>query len=148
MELLRCGVGWLFGTKNTIPFPASPVSLPSPTCADCGVVVCDSPTASSWMLTFLGEESSSYESNTDQLVTQIWLVNVYALSYLLQMAFLEPFWPNPEKQQRVLGRKLLMSRPLKPGTHRVNHGNLQRNWNFRVFGRKKKKVWPFKHNLY
>ena len=47
------------------------------------------------MLTFLGEESSSYESNTKQLVTQIWPVNVHALSYLAQMAFLEPSWPNP-----------------------------------------------------
>lgn len=77
-----------------IPFP-SPVSLTSSTCADCGVVAWDSPTACSWMLTFLGEESSSCESNTKQLVTQLWPVNVHALSYVALMTFLEPSWPNP-----------------------------------------------------
>ena len=87
-------VGHQDSNKITIPFP-SPVSLTSPTSADCGEVACDSPAACSWMLTFLGEESSSYESNTKQLVTQIWPVNVHALSYLAQMAFLEPSWPNP-----------------------------------------------------
>ena len=90
-----CGliVEYQDSNKITIPFP-SPVSLTSPTSADCGEVACDSPTACSWMLTFLGEESSSYESNTKQLVTQIWPVNVHALSYLAQTAFLEPSWPS------------------------------------------------------
>ena len=84
-----CGliVGHQDSNKITIPLP-SLVSLTSPTCVDCGVVACDSPTACSWMLTFLGEESSSFESNTKQLVTQICPVNGYTLSYLAQMAFL------------------------------------------------------------
>ena len=86
-------VGHQDSNKITIPF-TSPVSLTSPTCADCGEVAWDSPTACSWMLTFLGEESSSCESNTKQLVTQIWPVNVHALSYLALMTFLEPSWPN------------------------------------------------------
>ena len=90
-----CGliVEYQDSNKITIPFP-SPVSLTSPTSADCGEVACDSPTACSWMLTFLGEESSSYESNTKQLGTQIWPVNMHALSYVALMTFLEPSWPN------------------------------------------------------